>query len=64
MKPSRTFKSLDEISANSGSSVDAEPEKLKPPKPQVLAEIPLKNPPEIDPHVPDVRGLHRWGINE
>jgi hypothetical protein len=63
MKPRKTFKSLEELSADSIVTVP-EPEKQKSPKPQVLAEPPPKISPNNFPRLSDVRGNHRWGINE
>jgi hypothetical protein len=63
MKPKKTFKSLEELSADS-IAADPGPEKPKSPKPQVFAEPPPKISMNNFPRLSDVRGYHRWGINE
>jgi len=64
MKPKKTFKSLEELSADSIGAADPEAEKRKSPKPQVLAEPAPKISPNNFPRLSDFRGYHRWGINE
>jgi hypothetical protein len=64
MKRKKTFKSLAELSADSLSAVRAPDEKAKPTKLDGFAEAPPKIPPNTPLRVPEVRGFHRWGINE
>jgi hypothetical protein len=63
MKPKKTFKSLEELSADSIGAVP-EPEKSKPLQPQVFAEPPPTISTSNFRRLSDVRGNHRWGINE
>jgi len=64
MKPKKTYKSLTELSADSISAVNSEPEKRKPPQPRVAKDDPLKIPRESLSRVSEGRGYQRWGINE
>jgi len=63
MKPKKTFKSLEELSADSIGAVP-EPEKPKPPQSKMFAEPPPKISTNNFSRLSDVRGYHRWGINE
>jgi hypothetical protein len=64
MKPTKTFKSLAELTADSIGAIEAEPEKAKPSEAEVFAEALRKIPLENLPHVQSVPSFRNWGINE
>ena len=63
MKTKKTFKSLDELSADSLDIAVAEGEKSNPHESDLLVE-PWRFPPEDTARNHEGRGYPRWGINE
>ena len=65
MKPTKTFKSLAELSADSIIAVEDESEQANPsPQPKVFTEGLQRVPIEEFPHVQNVEKFRHWGINE
>src|SRR5262249_26579220 len=61
-KQKKPLKSFTELSADWAGSVRAESQNIKPPQPQIEAELARKVPPPNVPQIPDFRGHHGWGI--
>jgi len=64
MKQTKTIKSFAELPAHSIADASAESQKTTPSEPLEFAEASPANRPDRFPSDSDVRGFHKWGINE